>query len=71
LGDEAKIMRPPDDVTEIRIGPERLGGILGVPENARQAAQDLAANGDGLFERLETVCVPRPLFVTEVTRFRG
>jgi hypothetical protein len=34
-----------------------------------QAEQDLAANGDGLFERLDTVCVPRPLVVTEVTRF--
>jgi hypothetical protein len=34
-----------------------------------QAKQDLAANGDGLFERLETVCAPRPLVITEVTRF--
>jgi hypothetical protein len=38
-------MRPADDVTEIRIGPDRLGGILGVPENARGLV--IFAHGSG------------------------
>jgi putative phosphoribosyl transferase len=38
-------MRPPDDTTEIRIGPDGLGAMLGVPENARGIV--IFAHGSG------------------------